>query len=126
MTVKNNRKEPFRYMFSSRTECTFEITQINDNPVSAKPAEAAIIDISKSGCKLYSKLNLKAEENRIQLIIHLIVDKQIKHFKGTVRWQKQNEHSYYYGVKLELIESERDDILLDIRALAANKKIEVI
>jgi hypothetical protein len=126
MTTKSKRKEPFRYRFSSPTECTFEITRINETPVSAKPAEAAIIDISKSGCKLYTKLNLNAMANRIQLLVNLIIDGQPKKFRGTVRWQMQTEQSYYYGVQLELIEAEKDRMLLEIRSLAVSHKIEVI
>ncbi|MFD0675392.1 MULTISPECIES: PilZ domain-containing protein [unclassified Paenibacillus] len=126
MTVESKRKEPFRYMLTTPTECTFEIIQINGYPISAKPAEAAIIDLSKSGCKLYTKLDLNAENNRIKLLVNLAIDGQAMKYRGTIRWQKQTEHSFHYGIQLELIDSEIDQMLADIKALATHNKIEVV
>ncbi|WP_165971963.1 PilZ domain-containing protein [Paenibacillus piri] len=124
--MKSKRKEPFRYMFSSKTACTFEMTHINGKAVSAKPAEAAIVDISKSGCKLYTNLNLNASDNRIQLIVNLAIDGQIRQFPGSIRWQKQDGTSYYYGIQLDWTEAEKEQMLLDIRNLAVSRKIEVL
>ncbi|NOU97124.1 hypothetical protein GC093_28440 [Paenibacillus sp. LMG 31456] len=126
MATQTKRKEPFRYMLTSPTECTFEIVQINENPISAKPAIAAIIDLSKSGCKLYTKLDLNANDNQIKLLVNLTLDGQSMKYRGTIRWQKQTDDSFYYGIQLELIDSEKDQILADIRSLATHNKVEVV
>lgn len=124
MLLNRKRKEPFRYTFTSPTECTFEIIRINGNPVSSKPAEAALIDLSKSGCKLYTKLNLNATNNRIKLVVTLTVDGELKKYRGTIRWQKQINDSFNYGV--ELFESEKERMFAEIKHLAALKKIAVL
>jgi hypothetical protein len=125
MSIRSKRKEPFRYLFKDRTECTFQILEINGKQISAKPAIAAILDISKSGCKLHTNLNLNCPANHIKLVVDLIVDERNLRFGGSVRWQMQVETSYTYGVQLELIESEKDNMLIEIRGLAAKKKIGV-
>jgi hypothetical protein len=124
-TYKSRRKEPFRYLFSNRTECTFQIMEINGSPVDANPAAAAILDISKSGCKLRTTLNLNVPTHRIKLVVRLVAGDQTISFGGSLRWQQHAEESYLYGVQLELLESEKNDMLLAIRQLAVNKQIEV-
>ncbi|WP_138495968.1 PilZ domain-containing protein [Paenibacillus pinistramenti] len=121
------RKEPFRYSMEEPLECQMELTAINQMAVDGKLATIELIDISKNGCKIRSPLNLHASENTIECRIHLRLNVEAFVFPGEVRWQRDWDGvNHYYGIQLLLNDVEKEKISIELRSLAAERKIKVM
>ncbi|ANS75538.1 hypothetical protein AWM70_13785 [Paenibacillus yonginensis] len=121
------RKEPFRYSMQEPVECQLELTTVNRMSLSGKLIPAQVIDISKNGCKIRSALDLKASEHFIECRIHLRLNEQQFIFPGQIRWQRNLDgFSHDYGIHLLLTEDEKEQINVQLRGLAAERKIIVM
>ncbi|SMF89556.1 PilZ domain-containing protein [Paenibacillus uliginis N3/975] len=122
----NLRKEPFRYLFTEPHPCLLELTEFNGTPVSSKPAEAVLINLSKGGCKIVSGLNLHADTNQVVVKLHLPLTETPILCPATIQWQRaQDSTRFEYGLQFQLPPSEKERILVDLRTLAAERKIVV-
>lgn len=122
----NLRKEPFRYLFTEPLPCFIELIEFNGIPVCSKPAEAELINISKGGCKITSDLNLHADTNQVVVKIHLPLTESPILCPATIQWQRTEDSiRFEYGLQLQLPTSEKERILVDLRTLAAERKIVV-
>lgn len=125
--MENRRKEPFRYSLTPPTGCFVQITTINQSAVASKLAEAVLIDISKAGCRIQTSLNLHVVQNLIGASIHLHLGENSQVYAGYVRWQRQvADGLFHYGMKLELDAAQKEQLNIDLRTLAAERKIMVI
>ncbi|GGA36272.1 PilZ domain-containing protein [Paenibacillus physcomitrellae] len=121
------RKEPFRYSMKEPVECQLELTTVNRMSFSGKLVPAKLIDISKNGCRIRSFLDLKASEHFIECRIHLRLNEENFIFPGHVRWQRiMDDTEYDYGVHLLLTDNEKEQINIQLRGLAAERKIKVM
>ena len=122
----NLRKEPFRYLFTKPLSCLLELTEFNGNPVVSKPAEALLVNLSKSGCKITSNLNLHADTNQVVVKLHLPLTDSPIQCPAVICWQRNADATRYeYGLRLQLPPAEKERILVDLRTLAAERKIVV-
>lgn len=97
----SRRKEPFRYIFTKPVDCSFEITEINGSVLTSKIVYAKLIDLSRNGCRIESKLNLNCKANRIKIRIGFnFTDKDIS-VVGYLRWQQSSISYHSYGVLFE-------------------------
>lgn len=104
-----------------------QITTINESAVTSKLAEAVLIDISKAGCRIQTSLNLYVERNVIGASVHLHLGEQSEVYAGCIRWQRQiSDGLFHYGMMLELGEAQKEQLNIDLRTLAAERKIIVI
>lgn len=124
--MRTRRTEPFRYTIKPPMSCWIEITSINEMPVNSKLAEAELIDISKSGCRIGTPLDLHASDNAIGADMHIQLSDTKYIFPGHVRWQKaQEDGSNHYGLSLLLTDDEKEQINIELRSLAAARRIVV-
>ncbi|GLI05405.1 hypothetical protein YDYSG_14350 [Paenibacillus tyrfis] len=122
----NKRSDAFRYSLNSPIVCYFEVTNINGNSTSSTPVKATLMDISNSGCKIVTPLNLNAASNKLQIILHVQLQEELLKLNGSIRWQLQSTNAlYHYGVKFMMNESERRHLLAGLRTLTALRKITV-
>ncbi|WP_440111531.1 PilZ domain-containing protein [Paenibacillus sp. QZ-Y1] len=121
----NHRKEPFRYTL--KEPITFEIYILSINGVNAppKPIQAELCDISRSGCQLSFPLSLHVESNDIRIGMNLLLFEDPLYMEGTLRWGKEENSQWYYGVQLEIPEGNHDRLSREIRMLAGQGKIVV-
>lgn len=125
--MENRRKEPFRYSLTPPIGCMVQITTINQATVESKLAEAVLIDISKAGCRIQTDLNLYVERNVIGASIHLHLVEFPQVYVGNMRWQRQvDDGLFHYGMQLELNDDQKEQLNIDLRTLAAERKIIVI
>lgn len=125
--MNSRRNEPFRYTINPPMTCWIEIKSIDLKPVNSKLAEAELIDISKSGCRIQTGLNLHAAEHSIGAAVHFQLSEESYTFPGEIRWQ--NPHgieSFHYGLSLQLTVEEKEKINAELRALAAARRIVVM
>ncbi|CAM2900236.1 hypothetical protein PASE110613_06720 [Paenibacillus sediminis] len=121
-----HRSDPFRYTLIDPQHCLITITQINDSQISSKAAEAKLLEISKSGCTIGSGLNLYANDNNISLKLEVQLNEDLLEFQGSVRLQQTWEDSQFkYVIDLDIRESDKEKILIELRTLAAQRKIIV-
>lgn len=60
----SSRKEPFRYVMNQPLECWIEVPISSSGPGAGKLTEAVLLDLSRSGCKVRTPLNLRFTAER--------------------------------------------------------------
>lgn len=120
------RTEPFRYTLQPPIEASLEILTIDGQPLPCKPAQIDLIDISKSGCRVRTELNLHASSHALRILLHVRLSDEIRTFPGEIRWQKELEpSSQHYGLHLELNTEEKEKLNIELRGMAAARRIIV-
>jgi hypothetical protein len=125
--IANRRKVPFRYRLLHSFECEFKITRINNRVIGLdKNAKVSIVDVSKSGCKVISDLDLNTHSNHIEVKISLDItnDPQPVTIAGTVKWQSNESKRNYYGIKFE--DSDKDKAMTILKSFAATNLLKLI
>ncbi|TYA11007.1 PilZ domain-containing protein [Paenibacillus faecis] len=122
----NRRTEPFRYSFNPPLDAWIEIVEINGSPLPTKPAPIELVDISKSGCRIRTALNLRAFSHNIRLLLHVRLNENSYAFTGEIRWQKELEPQIiHYGICLHLSDEEKEKLNVELRGMAAARRIVV-
>lgn len=113
--VVSSRKEPYRYVMNQPLECWIEVPASNTGPGAGKLTEALLLDLSRSGCKVRTPLNLRFTAGDTRLIIHLQLNEEKLELVGSVRWGWMfGLGQYQYGVKLKLDEIEEEKLLSEL------------
>lgn len=113
--VISSRKEPYRYVMNQPLECWIEVPASNTGPGAGKLTEALLLDLSRSGCKVRTPLNLRFTAGDTRLIIHLQLNKEKLELVGSVRWGWMfGLGQYQYGVKLKLDDAEEEKLLSEL------------
>jgi hypothetical protein len=123
----NRRKVPFRYRLLQPFICEFKIIRINNRVIALdKNAQVSIADVSKSGCRVISDLDLNTHSNQVDVKISLDIvnDPQPISIVGTVKWQSNKSNVNYYGIKFE--EGDNDKVMTVLKSFAASNRIKLI
>ncbi|GAA0137853.1 hypothetical protein YSY43_46940 [Paenibacillus sp. YSY-4.3] len=125
--MTTRRTDPFRYSMTTPLPCWIEIREINNVPVNSKLAEIELIDISKSGCRIQTKLDLRASTHQIEATVHVRLNEDLHKFPGSILWQKEHENAvFHYGLSLELTDEMKESLNIELRSLAAARRIVVL
>ncbi|OBZ14317.1 hypothetical protein A8L34_10230 [Bacillus sp. FJAT-27264] len=112
-----SRKEPFRYVMNQPIECWLEVPVGNTGPGAGKLTEGVMLDLSRSGCKVRSSLNLRFTAGDTKLIIHFQLNENKLRFEGSVRWGWMfGLGQYKYGVRLDLSEAEEEMLIRELES----------
>jgi len=110
-----SRKEPFRYVMNQPIECWIEVPASNAGPGAGKLTEALLLDLSRSGCKVRSSLNLRFSSGETKLMIHFQLNEIRLKLEGSVRWGwMYGLGQFQYGVRLILNEAEEELLLKEL------------
>lgn len=121
----SSRKEPFRYVMNQPLECWIEVPISSSGPGAGKLTEAVLLDLSRSGCKVRTPLNLRFTAGDTKLVIHLQLNEEKLQLVGSVRWGWMfGLGQYQYGVKLKLNEDEEDRLLKELEIWTASLQVE--
>ena len=121
----SSRKEPFRYVMNQPLECWIEVPISNSGPGAGKLTEAVLLDLSRSGCKVRTPLNLRFTAGDTKLVIHLQLNEEKLQLVGSVRWGWMfGLGQYQYGVKLKLNEDEEDRLHRELDIWTASLNVE--
>jgi hypothetical protein len=118
-----SRKEPFRYVMNRPIECWIEVPAANAGPGAGKLTEGVLLDLSRSGCKVRSSLNLRFSSGDTKITIHFQLNEEKLKLVGSVRWGwMYGLGQFQYGVRLDLGEEDEELLLneLEIWTLAQN------
>jgi Tfp pilus assembly protein PilZ len=121
----SSRKEPFRYVMNQPLECWIEVPMSSSGPGAGKLTEAVLLDLSRSGCKVRTPLNLRFTAGDTKLLIHLQLNEEKLQLVGSVRWGWMfGLGQYQYGVKLKLNEDEEERLLKELEIWTASLHVE--
>lgn len=121
----SSRKEPFRYVMNQPLECWIEVPMSSSGPGAGKLTEAVLLDLSRSGCKVRTPLNLRFTAGDTKLVIHLQLNEEKLQLVGSVRWGWMfGLGQYQYGVKLKLNEDEEERLLRELDIWTASLNVE--
>lgn len=121
----NLRREPFRYTLKEPISFEIFILSINGASAPPKPIQAELCDISRSGCQLSFPLNLHVESNNIRIGMNLLLFEDPLYLEGTLRWGKEENNRWHYGVQLEIQQGNHERLSREMRMLAGQGKIMV-
>ncbi|ASA21263.1 PilZ domain-containing protein [Paenibacillus donghaensis] len=120
----SSRKEPFRYVMNQPIDCWLEIPE---GPGSGKLTEAVLLDLSHSGCKVRTSLNLRFTAGDTKLIIHFHLNEVKLQFEGSVRWGWMfGLGQYQYGIRLDLTEDEEELLLRELDLWSSGRSADSI
>lgn len=97
--MKYKRNEAFRYEFGVPTDIIFFISRIDGKSITSSEGEGKILDISPSGLRMQSSLNIPSNKD-LELTLHITIGSQEVSVIGKIVWQKQIFPYYQYGVEL--------------------------
>lgn len=115
------RNEGFRYTFNEPIDCSFKIIKIDHKQISSEFGHGNIIDISPSGLKFITTLDLSPSRKEVEVEIHFSIDGVPFVMPGVIIWQKKGYHNdFSYGVKLEASHEVADQIIEQLKIHARN------
>lgn len=113
--VETSRKEPFRYVMNQPLDCWLEVPSSKAGVGPSKLTEGVLLDLSRSGCKVRTALNLRFTAGDTKLIIHLRLNEEKLQLIGSVRWGwMYGLGQYQYGVRLKLEEPEEEQLMREL------------
>ncbi len=121
----NRRTEPFRYNLKEPESFEIHILTINGIPVPSKPVQAVLFNISKSGCQLSLPLNINPQNNLVRIGMEIDLTDETLYIEGILKWNKEHEGSFHYGIQLDIPETDTDRLPRVLRRLAGEGKILV-
>lgn len=120
------RAEPFRYSLNPPIAASLEILSVDGQSLPLKPAQIDLIDISKSGCRVRTELNLHASTHAMRILLHVRLNDEPRTYSGEIRWQEELEPpNHHYGLHLELTDEEKEGLNVELRGMAASRRIIV-
>ncbi|MFE4711554.1 MULTISPECIES: PilZ domain-containing protein [unclassified Paenibacillus] len=121
----SSRKEPFRYVMNQPIECWLEVPAGNTGPGAGKLTEGVMLDLSRSGCKVRTSLNLRFTAGDTKLIIHFQLNENKLRLQGSVRWGWMfGLGQYKYGVRLDLSEIEEEMLIRELDSWTHGRSAE--
>ncbi|WP_379136580.1 PilZ domain-containing protein [Paenibacillus sp. sgz500958] len=96
-------------------ECWIEVPAGKAGPGAGKQTEGVLLDLSRSGCKVRSSLNLRFSTGDTRLIVHFQLNEVKLRLEGSVRWGwMYGLGQFQYGVRLILNEEEEDLLMKEL------------
>ncbi|MFD1774988.1 PilZ domain-containing protein [Paenibacillus rhizophilus] len=110
-----SRKEPFRYVMNQPIDCWLEVPTGSTGHGTGKRTAGVLIDLSRSGCKVRSSLNLRFTSGDTRIIIHFQLNETMLQFTGSVRWGwMYGLGEYQYGIRLVLTDEEEETLIREL------------
>lgn len=121
----NRRKSPFRYVLKEPVAFELQILDINGTPAPPKPVPAQLHDLSRSGCCVSIPLEIPVESNQVRIGMDMVLTEDPLYMEGIMRWDREENGRFFYGVELDIPESEHDTLPRELRMLAGARRIIV-
>ncbi|WP_417899037.1 PilZ domain-containing protein [Bacillus haimaensis] len=97
--MKYKRNEPFRYEFGMPVRVNFYISRINGKTTASSEGEGVVLDISPSGLRMQSSLDIPSNQE-VELTMHMTIGSREIAVIGNIVWQKKVYPTYQYGVEM--------------------------
>lgn len=114
-----NRKEAFRHTFNNPISATFQLIvegEKEDEVEFSNKGACLIIDLSPSGIRIYSKLDIpKRPGYPIHLAIEVVLTDRPLKLVGDLVWKKAYMDGHQYGVDLKTDEKIEFQIIHELK-----------
>lgn len=74
-----------------------------------------IIDISPSGLKMFTEVDLSSNSEMYDLDLSFILFSKSINVKGDIRWKKAFGDGYYYGIDMNNVEQHQELIISELK-----------
>lgn len=119
--MKYKREEYFRYTFEEPIIAHFNISQINNLKVTTSKGEASVIDLSPSGLRLSTPLEIsQANHQSIHLTISFQLNEEVFEVNGEIIWMEDKIKSYHYGIELFTDDTLEQELINQLKIYAKN------
>ena len=109
--MRYKREDSFRYAFDKPLEALFRIERVDGDEVTTSMGKAQIIDISPTGLKLNTDLEIpQTEQKDIELSISFTLNGESFEVTGEVVWKKEAV-GFDYGIDLSISEEESESLV---------------
>lgn len=115
--MRYNRKEGFRFAFKKPLEAAFKIYELNGREVNSHPGKALMHDLSPSGTKMSSQLNLPVSNQDEPVKIHLqfMLNEVVYEMKAELVWKRASGDEFHYGVHFYASDDVKEDIVKQLK-----------
>ncbi|RUL52256.1 MULTISPECIES: PilZ domain-containing protein [Lysinibacillus] len=114
--MKYRRDEAFRFAFGEPIDALFQITKLDDKPVTTAQGKAQILDISPEGLRICSELNIPDVTSKtITLMISFTINDVSFDIEGIIVWKKMLATLPSYGIKLQLDHTLKTNIINQLK-----------
>ncbi|WP_138417575.1 PilZ domain-containing protein [Aquibacillus sediminis] len=135
--MRYKRDEAFRYEFGTPIPCEIKIIKINEQRVDSSEGDANIHDLSPSGLRIASDLDLLSDRNDVEIRIRFTLsdgptelgnsedsDSQDENIvTGKIIWQKPHfSGEQFYGVELYNDDQTKDQIIDQLKHFIQQEK----
>ncbi|MDG5471704.1 PilZ domain-containing protein [Jeotgalibacillus sp. ET6] len=121
--MRYNRNEAFRFAFKEPLNARFSIYEVNGKAVETTEGEIQLLDLSPSGSKVYSELNIPFKENNpVKIVMHFQLNEESYQFKGKIVWKKVWSDGFMYGVSFLINEDMQQEIVKQLKVYVKNVK----
>lgn len=121
--MRYNRTEPFRFIFDKQPTIFFSITGVDEKEVKTPEGIAQLIDLSPGGLKLKSNLDIAiSTHHHVKVSVRFTLNGNEYHFNGNIKWRKKDQGEFYYGVKLLVDESAREELIKQLKIFSKSVK----
>ncbi|WP_163103345.1 PilZ domain-containing protein [Peribacillus alkalitolerans] len=121
--MKYKRDEPFRYQFPEPISGHFVITSIKGLLGQSKKGKIELLDISQSGCKFQSQLDIPISDG-ILFEISVTLNGNLIILPGKIAWKKKKLKIFEYGYSMEADEEFEKAIIAEIKEYVRIKRKE--
>jgi len=114
--MRYNRNESFRFSFRHPLKARFSIDELNGKKVESGEGEIQIMDLSPSGTKIRTDLNLPmSEDPPVKIVVHFELNEEEYNFKGKIVWKKMHLNSFLYGVHFLINDDMHEEIIKQLK-----------
>ena len=109
--LEYRRKESFRHVLIHEVPVTYSIKK--DGMRAYRKGQ--IIDISPSGLKMFTEVDLSSNSEMYDLDLSFILFSKSINVKGDIRWKKAFGDGYYYGIDMNNVEQHQELIISELK-----------
>lgn len=109
--LEYRRKESFRHVLIHEVTVTYNFKM--DGRVTYRKGK--IIDISPSGLKMFTEVDLSSNSEMYDLDLSFILFSKSINVKGDIRWKKAFGDGYYYGIDMNNVEQHQELIISELK-----------
>ncbi|RIJ65063.1 PilZ domain-containing protein [Rummeliibacillus sp. TYF005] len=109
--LEYRRKEYFRHVLIHEVPVTYSFKR--DGMMIFRKGQ--IIDISPSGLKMFTEVDLSSNSEMYDLDLSFILFSKSINVKGDIRWKKAFGDGYYYGIDMNNVEQHQELIISELK-----------
>ncbi|MBM7702252.1 PilZ domain-containing protein [Metabacillus iocasae] len=113
--MRFKRDEPFRFTISPPIQGTFVLLKPHEKEAQTKKGLLSIQDISPSGLRVTSPLNLPVGKLTIHTAVQFTVNEKEIELDGIFIWKKELHNEYAYGIECFNSEEKQKEVIDEIK-----------